>query len=443
MSTANKIMLVNDRVERAKSFLLTQFKDSPNINSLVDALVSELQELEKVVNDLQTVRTLEGSYGWWTDQIGNELDITRGSYKDDDFKTAIKIAMAKQTASASVEDILRIVSLITGDTNATVTNGYPYMMELYSWLYCVSESYSGLNSLAQLYPLNTRVRLVKHDVKPFTLGLVGNGFGSNATLCSLVYHRNGHSEDPRFVTTQTLDLPPVVPNAPVVVTAPYVYGNDTVGSTLTLVRGDYSGAAPLTYAYQWLRNGSNISGATALTYTIAVGDVSTSISCRVTVTNAAGNVAATSNNILVSSVVPPAATIQSDLGLDNMYASAYHPYDNTLASSTAEIDFKADGTVVRAENGTLANDTWAVTPVVGVGAGYRVYYQIVSGTALDNLAENVHHTLSTDITVSKTVSTKFQAIRTGQYKFYIYEIANPSNIVNKTISITAEVVSDL
>ena len=157
MATANKIMLVNNRVEIAKSYLLSQFEDKPNINALVDALVSELQELENVINDVQTVHTLEGSYGWWTDQIGNELDISRGNYADNDFKTAIKIAMAKQTASASVEDILRIVSLITGDTDATLDNNYPYMMELCSWLFCVSDSTDGLTSLAQLFPLNTRV----------------------------------------------------------------------------------------------------------------------------------------------------------------------------------------------------------------------------------------------------------------------------------------------
>lgn len=443
MATANKIMLVNNRVEIAKSYLLSQFKDKPNINALVDALVSELQELENVINNVQTVRTLEGSYGWWTDQIGNELDISRGNYADNDFKTAIKIAMAKQTASASVEDILRIVSLITGDTDAAIENSYPYMMELYSWLFCVSDSTDGLTSLAQLFPLNTRVRLVKHDVLPFTLGVVGRGFGSSATLCSLVYRKNGHTEDPRFVTTPTQDIPPAITSEPSVISLPYIYGDNTLGAVITLSRGTYNGDEPLSYTYQWLRDGFNISGQTGLTYTLVTGDEGKAISCSVTVANTYGSLVANSNNILVSTVVPPTATIQADLGLDDLYASTLHPFDNTLASATADIDFKSDGTITRVENSSIVNDAWAVTPATGVGAGYRMYYQILSGTALDGLNENAHYTLSSNITLSKTVSSKYQAVRTGQYKFYIYEIANPTNIVTKTITITTEIVSDL
>lgn len=443
MATANKIMLVNDRVERAKSFLLTQFKDKPNINALVDALVSELQELENVINDVQTVRTLEGSYGWWTDQIGNELDLSRGNYADNDFKTAIKIAMAKQTASASVDDILRIVSLLTDDLDAKIYNRDKYLLELYSLLSCISDSPDGLESLGKIFPLNTRVRMVKHDVKPIVFNQVGSGIAVDTTISDLAYHKYGNSEDPRFVTLATQDIPPPLSSAPAITSAPYIYGDNTLGSVITLVRGTYSGDTPLTYTYQWMRDGFNISGATALTYTLISGDEGKAISCSVTVSNASGNLVATTNSILVSTVVPPASTIKSDLGLDNLYGITYHPYDNTTANATVTLTIRTDGTVAWAENGALTNNTWAVTPAAGVGNGYRVYYEVVSGETLANLNPNAHHTLSSNITLELSVSSKFSVLHTGEYKFYIYEIANPANVATKTITITAEIVGNL
>jgi hypothetical protein len=50
----------------------------------------------------------------------------------------------------------------------------------------------------------------------------------------------------------------------------------------------------VTYAYQWKRNGANISGATANTYTLVTADFGTKISATVTATNTAGSTSATS-----------------------------------------------------------------------------------------------------------------------------------------------------
>lgn len=199
MSLANNISYVSDRVDRAKSFLLTQFKDKPNINAFVEVVVEELQELEKVLTDLQEVRTLEGSYGPYLDEIGNQLRVGRGSYTDSDYKNAIKIAMAKKTSSATAEDILFIVDLLTGDSESRIENNYPYLLELTGYLFCIAESEEGLSELADLFPVNSRVRIIQRYATPFKFGTPNQGFGKG-TLNSLVYHRYGDIDDPRFTT---------------------------------------------------------------------------------------------------------------------------------------------------------------------------------------------------------------------------------------------------
>jgi hypothetical protein len=82
-------------------------------------------------------------------------------------------------------------------------------------------------------------------------------------------------------------------------TAPAATGTGTVGQTLSCTQGNWT-YAPTSYAYQWLRSGANIVGATSATYVLGALDSGTNVSCRVTATNAGGSTAATSNAIAVA-----------------------------------------------------------------------------------------------------------------------------------------------
>jgi hypothetical protein len=81
--------------------------------------------------------------------------------------------------------------------------------------------------------------------------------------------------------------------------APSISGTATVGQTLTCSPGTWPGAP--TFAYQWLRAGANIAGATASTYTLAAADEGRTIHCRVAAASAEPTVAALSAGV----VVPP------------------------------------------------------------------------------------------------------------------------------------------
>ena len=93
--------------------------------------------------------------------------------------------------------------------------------------------------------------------------------------------------------------------APTITTQPSITGGTTTGSVLTLNEGAASGTSAPTGAIQWLRRTTAISGATGATYTLVSGDVGQAISARVTWTNSAGSVQATSNAITGQA---PAAT---------------------------------------------------------------------------------------------------------------------------------------
>jgi hypothetical protein len=84
-------------------------------------------------------------------------------------------------------------------------------------------------------------------------------------------------------------------------TLPTVSGQEKAGQTLTVSNGTWSGAAPITYAYQWLRCTGTTTGscqsiplATAKTYVLTSTDVGYRLRATVTATNPSGSAAATS-----------------------------------------------------------------------------------------------------------------------------------------------------
>ncbi len=83
-------------------------------------------------------------------------------------------------------------------------------------------------------------------------------------------------------------------------TAPSIEGVAEDGATLTADTGSWSGATPITYAYQWQNCNPHgeechdIEGATASSYTLSSGDLETTLRVVVTATNPGGTAEATS-----------------------------------------------------------------------------------------------------------------------------------------------------
>jgi hypothetical protein len=90
------------------------------------------------------------------------------------------------------------------------------------------------------------------------------------------------------------------PSPPVNTLPPNISGMPQDGQTLTASTGNWSGAQPITYAYQWRHCGASgancadVAGATGPTYAVTGADVGSTLRVVVTATNAEGTAAATS-----------------------------------------------------------------------------------------------------------------------------------------------------
>jgi hypothetical protein len=107
-------------------------------------------------------------------------------------------------------------------------------------------------------------------------------------------------------SANTVTVPAV---APVNTAVPTISGTVAIGNTLTSTTGTWTGAPTPTFAYQWQRGVTNISGATNSTYVIQTADYGNTLRCVVTATNAGGSAAANSANTVTVPAQAPAPTV--------------------------------------------------------------------------------------------------------------------------------------
>lgn len=83
-------------------------------------------------------------------------------------------------------------------------------------------------------------------------------------------------------------------------TAPKIDGKGIVNAKLNVIdNGTWAGTIPITFTYQWKRNGIDIIGETSNIYTTVLADLGKTITCLVTATNIVGSASAQSNGILI------------------------------------------------------------------------------------------------------------------------------------------------
>lgn len=147
-------------------------------------------------------------------------------------------------------------------------------------------------------------------------------------------------------------------SAPVNTVLPVISGTLAIGSVLSTTDGTWTNS-PISYTYQWKRNGANIGGATANTYTLTASDPGTAITVTVTATNAGGSNSATSAAVNPSSLLTGlAAYWKMDEASGNRADSVggFTLTDgNTVGSNTGKVSLAADFVGANSESLSVAS----------------------------------------------------------------------------------------
>jgi hypothetical protein len=187
--------------------------------------------------------------------------------------------------------------------------------------------------------------------------------------------------------------------APTITTQP-VNQTVTAGQTaaFTVVA---TGTAPL--AYQWQKNGANIAGATAASYTTPVTTTADSGSTfRVVVTNTAGTVTSSAATLTVNAAaVAPTITTQP---VNQTVTAGQTAAFTVVAAGTAPLAYQWQKNSANITGATAASYTTPVTTTADSGSTFRVVVTNTAGTVTSSAAT---------LTVNAVVDTTPPTVPTG------------------------------
>ena len=244
-----------------------------------------------------------------------------------------------------------------------------------------------------------------------------------------------------------------VGSSPVNTVAPVISGTTTLGSVLTTTNGTWTGTTPITYSYQWKRNGSNILGETNSTYTLVVADSSANITCSVTATNSVGSSTTTSNTITAGNYAPintvaPAITGTATEGQvvtcstgtwtgaptitytyqwkrngSNIGSATNSTY--TLVTADVSQSITCEVTATNGIGSTIANSN-TITPIASIDSDAQAF--ITAASITDTTQKNALDTLVKGLK-SANLWTKMKAVYPmvgGTASSHSYNLKNPA-----------------
>lgn len=108
----------------AKSRLLSQFKEQPDIISMIGATLTGFAELERQFELLRTARDVDSATGDALDKLGDLVGVARLSRTDDLYRVFIKGQIAANQSTGSSESVYDIARAMVDSTNTLVVKDY-------------------------------------------------------------------------------------------------------------------------------------------------------------------------------------------------------------------------------------------------------------------------------------------------------------------------------
>lgn len=124
---------ISDHIARAKERLIEQYKGKPKVEGVVEAVVTPLQEIEDVLEQLQVERWIDTAEGVQLDKIGRIVGAEREiGQNDDDFRLVVKAQIIMNLNQGTPEEIIAAAKFFIGATFIWYLEVYPAAVDIFS-----------------------------------------------------------------------------------------------------------------------------------------------------------------------------------------------------------------------------------------------------------------------------------------------------------------------
>ena len=101
------------------SRLIEQFKNKLDLEALLRSYLKQVQDLEDALFEIILERDLDNAVGVQLTTIGNIVQQPRTTPDDNRFRTAIRARIAINLSDSTIEDVIRVASLLLQEFNET------------------------------------------------------------------------------------------------------------------------------------------------------------------------------------------------------------------------------------------------------------------------------------------------------------------------------------
>lgn len=188
------------------------------------------------------------------------------------------------------------------------------------------------------------------------------------------------------------------PSAPTNITQPQVQGTAQVRLTVTVTNGTWNPGLPPTitgYTYQWLLNGSEISGATSNSYLLNYTQAGDNISCRVTAYNGMFDTSVLTINAPVinpNSPLAPTSVVATQTGLQTAEVTFISPVDDGGATITS---FNALSSLGQTGSSSSSPIVFTNLPL-----GQPVYFNVTATNSVGTGPAGTSNTITLTLTIA-------------------------------------------
>ena len=188
LPNVNRLVFDLSFLQDALNELPPYMRNKENLVKILTIITNRMDTCQKEAVKMAQLRFVDTASGKILDDIAASLFINRSAQDDESLKGAIKLRALSQDSEGTRDEIVKLLSIISGGAQVKVFKGTNNYVEVVFSAECLNVSEVKV-SLQDLFPINTNLVIgdVITGLNPFSVGSVHGGTSSKVGTLGSVH----------------------------------------------------------------------------------------------------------------------------------------------------------------------------------------------------------------------------------------------------------------